>query len=573
MKAALYGRYSTDKQREASIEDQFRNCKRHAEHEGWLIMARYKDGAVSGATADRPNYQAMLADAQAGAFDLLLVDDLSRLSRDDVELKQTVRRFRYWGSRIVGVSDGFDSDSKGYKIHAGVRGLINEIYLDDLREKTHRGLTGQALNGFNTGGRCYGYRHIPIEDGTRKDEYGRPAITAVKREIDADQAKWVRQIFEWYADGHTPRWIAAELNRQGVKSARGGTWADSAIYGKMRTGTGLLNNELYVGRYVWNRSNWLKDPDTGKKKRIPRPKDEWVVKDMPELRIVPQALWDRVKARQKEQAEKSKAVRAALHKDKARTGAGPKYLFSSLLKCGVCGASYAIADAYRYGCSTNINRGDAACPNDIKVPRKLVEERLLEGIKRDLFTPEGIDLFKREVTRLLAERKAGRNADGERAKRDLAKVEQEIANIIKAIRKGIITASTKAELEKAEAEKDQLERTLKVDANGLDKIEDLLPRTVDRYREMVEHLETTVQRHVSKARNHIKALVGGEIKLIPMEDGYLEAELAGDYAGLVKLASESPGSRGPGASQLSLVAGARNRFYLLFVAPGIPKLA
>ena len=213
------------------------------------------------------------------------------------------------------MSDGFDSDSKGYKIHAGVRGLINEIYLDDLREKTHRGLTGRAVKGYNTGGRCYGYRHVPIEDGTRKDDYGRPVIIAVKRKIDPEQAKWVRQIFEWYAEGRPPRWIAAELNRRGVKSARGGTWADSAVYGKMRTGTGLLNNVLYVGRYVWNRSNWVKDPDTGKKKRVPRPEDEWVVTDMPKLRIVPQVLWDRVKARQKEQAEKSKAVRAGACRD------------------------------------------------------------------------------------------------------------------------------------------------------------------------------------------------------------------------------------------------------------------
>ena len=82
MRTALYARYSTDKQRESSIEDQFRNCVQYAERESWQITARYKDGAISGATADRPGYQAMLADAQAGAFDVLVVDDLSRLSRD-----------------------------------------------------------------------------------------------------------------------------------------------------------------------------------------------------------------------------------------------------------------------------------------------------------------------------------------------------------------------------------------------------------------------------------------------------------------------------------------------------------
>lgn len=222
------------------------------------------DEAVSGSTNHRPGYQKLLSDADRGEFTVLIVDDLSRLSRDDVEMKQVVRRFRFKQMRIVGVSDGFDSDSKGHKIHAGVRGLINEIYLDDLRDKTHRGLTGQALKGYNCGGRTYGYRHVPIEDHSRKDEFGRPLITAVKREIDPEQAKWIVQIFQWYSDGHSPRWIANSLNKASVASTHGGTWAASAIYGDMRHNTGLLNNEIYIGKYVWNRSQWVKDPDTGR---------------------------------------------------------------------------------------------------------------------------------------------------------------------------------------------------------------------------------------------------------------------------------------------------------------------
>ena len=85
----------------------------------------------------------------------------------------------------------------------------------------------------------------------------------------------------------------------------------------------------------------------------PRPEDEWIVTELPELRIVPQELWDRVKARQAEQRAKSEHVRKALHKN-ARTGAGPKYLFSGLLKCAECGANYVQADSYRYACSTHV---------------------------------------------------------------------------------------------------------------------------------------------------------------------------------------------------------------------------
>lgn len=251
MKVALYARYSSDLQRQASIADQFRTCERFAEREGWPITKRYEDKAVSGSKNDRPGYQQMLADAKARAFDVLLVDDLSRLSRDDVETKQAIRRLRFWRVRVIGVSDGFDSESKGYKIQAGVRGLMNEIFLDDLREKTHRGLTGQALNGNNCGGRSYGYKHVAIEDPSKRDQYGRPVVVAVRREVDEREAKVVRQVFEWFANGFSPRWIANELNRQDVPSPRGGNWAASAIYGHPVKGTGVLNNPLYIGRYVW----------------------------------------------------------------------------------------------------------------------------------------------------------------------------------------------------------------------------------------------------------------------------------------------------------------------------------
>ena len=242
MRVAIYARFSTEGQREASLDDQTRNCERHADREGWHVVARFTDRAISGTKRDRPGYQAMLAAAKRREFDVLVVDDLSRLSRDEIELKQTVRRFRFAGLRIVSVSDGFDTNAKGHKIQATVRGLLNEIYLDDLAEKTHRGLTGQALKGFNTGGRSYGYRHLPIVDASQSDEYGRPRVIAARREIDSEQAKVVRLIFSEFADGRSPRAIAIKLNQRGIPSPRGGTWAVSAIYGDRRTGVGILNN-------------------------------------------------------------------------------------------------------------------------------------------------------------------------------------------------------------------------------------------------------------------------------------------------------------------------------------------
>ena len=551
-RVAIYARYSTDMQREESIQDQYRNCEKYAEREDWKVVKRYKDEAISGTVKDRPGYQKMLTDAEAKTFDILLIDDLSRLSRDNIETQGVIKRFKFWGIRVIGVSDGIDTDRKGYKIHAGLKGIMNEEYLDDLREKTIRGMEGQALKGFNCGGHSYGYKRIPIFSPSEIDKDGRPIRTAVKKEIDLEQAKCVVHIYQWYAEGYSPRDIAKKLNTQGVPSPRGGHWAQSAIYGDDRSGVGVLNNPLYIGRYIWNRSRWEKDPDTKVSKRFERPESEWIIKEMPELRIVSQELWDRVKARQAEQHKKSENLRKALHAI-IRTGAGPKYLFSSLLKCGVCGKNYIIVSPRNYGCASYTNKGKAACGNEITVPRKVVEEKLLEGIKTDLFKPEGLELFKKETSRLLREARLKKQPDQKKDQFRLSELEKEINNMVEAIKAGAFSTILKTELQKAESERKELEGRLNVGNKNikvLDNIGDILPRAVDRYYKLITDLEKTFQRDVTTARFEIKKLIGDKIVLYPKKEGYLEAELAGDYAGLLKLASNGS------LLKINMVAGA-----------------
>ena len=156
MRAALYARYSSEHQKESSITDQFRNCETRATREGWTITARYADRAISGTTAERPEYQQMLKDAKAKLFDVLLVDDFSRLSRDSMEAEQTRRRFVFWRVRLIGVSDGIDTADKGHKMLSGFKSIMNEEFVSDLKGKIARGMQGQALNGYHCGGRIYG---------------------------------------------------------------------------------------------------------------------------------------------------------------------------------------------------------------------------------------------------------------------------------------------------------------------------------------------------------------------------------------------------------------------------------
>ena len=108
----------------------------------------------------------------------------------------------------------------------------------------------------------------------------------------------MRRIFAEFAGGSSPRAIAQRLNREGIPGPQGRTWGPSTIYGNWRRGTGILNNELYIGRLVWNRQRFIKDPKTGKRQARPNPPEDWVVQEVPELRIIGDALWNAVKARQ-----------------------------------------------------------------------------------------------------------------------------------------------------------------------------------------------------------------------------------------------------------------------------------
>lgn len=548
-RVALYARYSSEGQREASIEDQYRNCETYAmNHEGWTISSRYHDKAISGATAKRSGYQQMLEDAQARRFEILLVDDFSRLSRDQVETETTRRRFVHWGIRLIGVSDGIDTAAKGHKMLSSFKGIMNEVFLDDLRDKTRRGMVGQVLKGYHGGGRSYGYRLVPEYDPGKKDPYGQPARIGTRLEIDPEQARWVRWIFEQYVDGMSPAKIVEALNRQGVpppgifyrrKSSQLPSWCASALFGNVQYGLGLLNNTLYRGELVWGRSRWERNPDTRKKKRFLCQESEWVRHRAEHLRIVDEALWTQVKARQEAVHQQNGAIRAALNlRATTSTGRGPKYLFSGLLTCGQCGHKFIIIDPRHYGCSGWKYRGLSVCSNTIKVSRAVVETILLEAIRQDLFTEEGQALFKHEVARLLTWERRKHKPDHQKATVRVQEVEREIEHILAAIKMGILTPSTKLALEKAEAERTSLLHAANGQQKHMDKVATFLPNAIGRLKALLHSLSNVTQLQVDKARGILRELLGNEIVLHPTAEGierYLTAEVTGDYQGLLRL--------------------------------------
>ena len=193
----------------------------------------------------------------------------------------------------------------------------------------------------------------------------------------------------------------------------------------------------------------------------------------------------------------------------------------------------------RYGCSGWKYRGLSVCSNTTIAPRQLMESVLLEAIRCDLFTEEGIRLFIQDTTKRLTAHQQGQKPEHQKATKRLQVVEQEIAHIMTAIKAGILTPGTKAALEQAEAERTQLLQAIQGQTTKAKKVAAFLPDAIGRFKALLDDLSNVTQLQVDRARGLLRVLLGNEIILHPCADGqgrYFEAEVSGDYAGLLRLA-------------------------------------
>jgi site-specific DNA recombinase len=287
LKVAINARYSSDNQRDASIADQLRVCREFAARQGWTVVHEFTDHAVSGATLLRSGFQALMRDALNRRFDVVIAEALDRFSRDQEDTAGLFKRLTFAGVDIVTLAEGDITH-----LHVGLKGTMNALFLKDLAEKTRRGLRGRVELGKSGGGLCYGYKVARATAGG--------ASVAGSREIVVTEAEVIRRIFRDYAAGLSPKAIAKRLNVERCPGPGSAPWNPSTIHGNPARGTGILNNELYVGRLVSNRLRYVKDPDTGKRVSRPNAPSEWVTAHVPELRIVDDELWNLVKARQVE---------------------------------------------------------------------------------------------------------------------------------------------------------------------------------------------------------------------------------------------------------------------------------
>ena len=225
------------------------------------VVETYADPEISGYRRDRPGLMRLLRDIEDGRIEVIVCEALDRIARDGEDISWLGKKLSYHRVKLF-----THAEREIDEVKLAVAGLLGSMFLSNLRMKTFRGLKAAILAGRLAGGRAYGYRKV-----TRSDDAGR-AVNGVF-EVVPEQAGVVQRIHREFADGRSSIQIATGLNADGIPGPRGGEWNASTIRGDPKKLVGILNNPLYVGKLVWGRREWRKNPDSDRRERRYRLRD------------------------------------------------------------------------------------------------------------------------------------------------------------------------------------------------------------------------------------------------------------------------------------------------------------
>ena len=506
IRAAIYARYSSDHQKDRSIEDQIALLRDMCTREGMAVVGTFEDRQISGTGAiNRPGFQSLMRGAEAQLFDVIVAEDMDRLFRNQADYHTSRERLDFLGIQIHTAS------GKVGKLDGSLRALMGEMFIENLVIHTRRGMEGVLRDGRHAGGRAYGYRAVANKPG--------------ELEIVEAEAETVRRIFTEYAGGKSPRDIAHDLNKAGITPPRGNSWNASTINGNLQRGHGLLLNEIYVGKIVWNKVRMIKNPTTKKRISRPNPPDQWRLAEAPHLRIVGDDLWRAAQARKRQTSKADAGAPAKLRPHKQRR------ILAGLLRCGSCGGSMVSAGdrygTYRIQCSTF--RESGKCTNGRRVKRDDVEHLTFSGMQRELAEPaylvEYVKVYNDE------RRQLARDAGNQRGKLERRKSEiaREINRAIDAIVKAGVDPTTLAgTIKRLEAERDEIEGKLAAIMES-DKIISLHPAAIERYRTELEKLGSLLPRPDlgDELGEKVRRLISAVIVHAPPKSEKLQVEIRG----------------------------------------------
>jgi DNA invertase Pin-like site-specific DNA recombinase len=514
MKVAIYARYSSENQSEKSIDDQIRVCKNYAASNGMSIEDKhiYVDEAVSGSIVNRPGLQALQMAAEDNQFEAVVVDDLSRLSRSNHQMLTLVLKFNYLQIKIVSVSDGIITDDDNSKLGIHIRGLMNELYLDDLKKKTMRGLEGQKIRGFSVGENVFGYSSCPVGE-LKLNKKGQAKYEGKIHKINPEEAEIVKRIYQEFIQGKSLNKIVCGLNQDKIPTKRrlSGGWNLSSV-------SKILKNERYIGRWTWKKHKSIRDPFTGRKKRVLRPEKEWLSTYREDLIIIDRNRWEKAQKRWN-QIKGTWPVRKKKQngnlKQQSYVHSSPSHLLSGLMRCKRCGGAVLLVSGKGSGYYGCFNARRKTCTNTLLVPRKRIEKAIVAELKDKLLTLENLSYVYKRVEKIAC---AGMNEVPEKIKKkknQYNKIAKEIENYLNYVKMGNFSKAVSEALKDAE----QRSQDLKEEVSSLEFQKQNIFKAPPKewIKERLDNLHETLNKNTRSSALALKKILGA-IQLEPVSD-------------------------------------------------------
>ena len=402
MNAVIYARYSSDNQREESIEGQLRECQSYGEKHGYSIIEHYIDRAISARTDQRPDFQRMIEDSAQRQFSVVLVWKFDRFARNKYDSVHYKRQLRKNDVSVVSVVEPIPDGPEGSLLETLLEGL-NEYYSAELAVKVRRGLTENALKCKYNGGT------IPFGYYVDENQYF---------QIDPVTASLVREIYQRYAEGETIRSIQQSMNERGVTTQQGKPFSPNSF-------SVMLKNRRYLGEY---RYSTTVQPG-----------------GMPQ--IVSEGLFEQVQqriARNRRAPACAKATEA--------------YLLTGKLFCGLCGKpmvgengrSHTGIKHYYYKCGA-AKRKQGCTKKAIR--KHLIEDLVVKHMVRLLWS----DAMVERIADLVVAESSKDSALLPKLSAQLADIQKRLANLLKAVEAGIFNDTTQQRMTELEQQKQKLD--------------------------------------------------------------------------------------------------------------------
>lgn len=461
VKAVIYARYSSDRQREESIEGQLRVCEDYARRNNITILHTYADRAMTGRSDQRPEFQMMIRDAATMAFDIVLVYKLNRFARNRYDSARYKHKLKQYGVRVVSAMENITDDPSGILLESVIEGL-SEYYSVELAENVTRGMTENALEGKWPGG------IVPL--GYKLDEHHHLIIDKAKAEI-------VRKIYHLALEGHNQKYIIDELNSHHYTNSAGGLFS----YNTLRT---ILKNERYTGVLVWG--------NVRKENALP------VIIDKMTFEAVQKHL----------QFRKKNKIRSC-NEDFHLTGK---------LFCGQCGSKMVGISGtskggsiyYYYACTSHLKKKCQAK----SIRRDILENLVCEVTTRILSSPEAIKAIAKQAIKMQKEKKESLEIQSFKAQ--IADISKKLKNCIKAVENGLVSDVMINHIKDYEK---RLEG-LKEEVTRLK----LLEGTTELTEQHIEFFFWSISQKIKTADRYKSILLSSIVRSVVIQDGYIEIQ-------------------------------------------------